>query len=125
MSYGLRGEFGEAFFTGTKAEVNQVKKAMIAYGVLERKLHIVEPKDADYIMPKHLKVKVCKEVLEYLAEGKNYSDYRYEMDEMTDAELFGQYESLVYSNEEDKLLIEIDKSFKEYEAEKVLLEKES
>lgn len=127
MSYGLRGEFGEAFFTGTKSQVNQVKKAMIDYGILERKLHIVEPKNADYVIPPHLKEKTYIEVVNHLAEGKDYEQYRYdeakyEAQEMTDAELLGIYEVLAYPNEEDELMIELAHSFKEYEAEKVLLE---
>lgn len=125
--YGLRGEFGDVFFTGTKSEVNQVKNAMIAYGILDRKLHIVEPKYSDYKMPENIYISVYDEVVEHLAEGMSYSDYTYEMaknyvNEMTDYDLFSKYEEIVHSDDDNNYLKRMNEAFNSYKAEKILLE---
>lgn len=125
--YKLRGEFGEAFFEGTLAECNQVRNAMIAYGILEHKLHIVYPEYHDFKLSDELKTRLYNETIDALTEGRDYSSYgrdtaRDEVNDMSDYELISTYEGCIYSDEECQLLEKACKEYESFLAERVLLE---
>lgn len=121
--YKLRGEFGDAFFEGTLREVKMVKKAMVDYGVLERKLHVVYPEHHGFKLSAGLQQKVFDKLYDDRVECNPYSDYVVnELNEMSDYDLIEEVQH--YIDDDHELSIAVRKEFSDYQAEKALLEEE-
>ena len=122
-NYKLKGEFGDVFFTGNLYQCQMVKGAMIKYGILERKIHIIHPKNYDYKMPESLKYEVASIVVNCIADDaiSAHENAQDEVFEMSDMELHDTYVEL-YHHEEDILITKLEMALASYEAEKVLLE---
>ena len=129
-SYKLRGEFGDAFFEGTNVECEQVKKAMIKYGIAERKLTIVYPKYYEFSLPDGLREQIRKCVTDWNAEGRNCdSSYVWECAEeetyeLSDHELYEEYSEMIDHDdeEEDTLYFQANDLLNTFKLEEVLSE---
>ena len=109
MIYKLKGEFGEPFFEGSLSDVNMIKKAMVDYGILERKLHVVYNELHEFTLPDSIRDKMSEAVTSHFAEGRDYNSYAYDEAEsevmnMHDHELYQAYDEYIcgYSEEEDQ-----------------------
>ncbi len=126
--YGLRGEFGEPFFKGSEQECEQVKKAMVDYGILERKLHIVYPADHGFKLSEEVYDELYNTLHRSRMEGAtNFRATMHHVDNelecLTHAELLDECETEfhifdIHYNMLERARLQLDS----YKADKILLE---
>lgn len=121
--YKVRHEWGDIIHEGTESECDLILNSMNKLG-MKHNCEIIYPESYDFKLSEGVKDKMRKSLIDHYAEGKDYSDYRYdisegEVDELTDAQLIGEYEETFAP--EDTIIDLGNYELNSYKAEKELL----